>query len=71
MSAPVRSSHLRPLSKGGSVDWSGLEVTGEVNLVDGWWTAAELPIETTRRYPWPARQIGGAFAALPDPGWHL
>ncbi|MGH2799314.1 MAG: transposase [Thermoleophilaceae bacterium] len=32
------------------MDWSGLEVTGEVNLVDGWWTAAELPIETTRRY---------------------
>jgi hypothetical protein len=42
MSAPVRSSHLRPLSKGGSVDWTGLEVTGADNLVDGWWTARSV-----------------------------
>jgi hypothetical protein len=36
MSAPVRSSRFRPLAKGACVDWSGLEVTGEDNLVDGW-----------------------------------
>jgi hypothetical protein len=24
------------------MDWSGLERTGEDNLVDGWWTSAML-----------------------------
>ena len=47
MSAPVRSSHFRPLAKGACVDWSGLEVTGEANLVDGWWTSRMLPLERT------------------------
>jgi hypothetical protein len=35
MSAPVRSSHPKPLSKGGFADRSGLEVTGADNMVDG------------------------------------
>jgi hypothetical protein len=47
MSAPGHSSHFRPLSKGGSVDWRGLEVTGEDILVDGWWTLARLPHRAT------------------------
>jgi hypothetical protein len=25
-----------------AADWSGLEVTGEDNLVDGWWTSGKL-----------------------------
>jgi hypothetical protein len=29
--------------EGGSVDWSGLEVTGEDDLVDGWWTSELFP----------------------------
>jgi hypothetical protein len=47
MSAPVHSCHFRPLAKRRSVDWSGLEATGEDNLVDGWWTATELPLPKT------------------------
>ena len=43
MSAPVRCGQLRPLLEGGSVDWSGLEVTGEDDLVDGWWTSELFP----------------------------
>jgi hypothetical protein len=27
---------------GDPTDWSGLGVTGEDNLVDGWWTAKRL-----------------------------
>ncbi len=42
MSTPVRSSHLRPLSIPLPPDWSGLEVTGADNLVDGWWTSGTL-----------------------------
>jgi hypothetical protein len=42
MSAPVRSIHLRPLSIRLPLDWSGLEVTGDDNLVDGWWTSRML-----------------------------
>src|SRR5207244_1945497 len=48
MSAPVRSGHFRPLAEGGSLDWRGLEVTGEDNLVDGWWTSGKLSSQTTR-----------------------
>jgi hypothetical protein len=29
----------------GSVDRDGLEVTGEDNLVDGWWTSEKLSPE--------------------------
>ena len=29
------------------VDWSGLDVTGEGNLVDGWWTSKELSCSKT------------------------
>src|SRR5919106_1614913 len=47
MSAPVRSSHLRPFSMRDSMDWSGLEVTGEDNLVDGWWTPEMLSLQRT------------------------
>ena len=36
MSAPVRPSHSQPLVMRDSVDWSGLVVTGQDNLVDGW-----------------------------------
>jgi hypothetical protein len=28
-------------------DWSGLEVTGEDNPVDGWWTADGLSVQKT------------------------
>jgi hypothetical protein len=44
MSAPVRSSHSRPPSVRLPPDWSGLEVTCEDNLVDGWWTSAVLTV---------------------------
>ena len=42
MSAPVRSGQLRPLLMPLPPDWSGLELTGEDNLVDGWWTCRML-----------------------------
>jgi hypothetical protein len=42
MSAPVRSSHSQPLFMGDSADSSGLEVTGQNNVVDGSWTAEVL-----------------------------
>jgi hypothetical protein len=42
MSAPVRSSHSGPLSSGRSLASGGLEVTGEDNAVDGWWTCDML-----------------------------
>jgi hypothetical protein len=44
VSAPVRSSHLRPLLMRDSADWPTLEVTGEDNLVDGWWTSGDVVI---------------------------
>jgi hypothetical protein len=42
VSARVRPSHAGPLVMGDPADWSGLGVTGEDNLVDGWWTARRL-----------------------------
>jgi hypothetical protein len=42
VSARVRPSHSGPLVMGDPTDWSGLGVTGEDNLVDGWWTAKRL-----------------------------
>ena len=47
MSAPVRSSHSGPLSMRLPPDWSGLKVTGEDNLVDGWWTSEMLSLQRT------------------------
>jgi hypothetical protein len=47
MCAPGHSSPLRPLLRGGFADWSGPEVTGEDNLVDGWWTGTGLPLAKT------------------------
>ena len=47
MSAPVRSSHSRARFTGDSEDWSGLEATGEDNLVDGWWTSESLSTKRT------------------------
>src|SRR5215211_6504046 len=75
LSASVRSGHSRPLSKGGSVAWSGLEVTGEDNLVDGWWTPEMLSDDITdardalsgdvgqTREPQPGEQ-GASFSAV-------
>jgi hypothetical protein len=49
MSARVRSGHSRPLSKAGSLDWSGLGVTGQDNLVDGWWTRTSMFLQSQAR----------------------
>jgi hypothetical protein len=48
MSAQVQSSHSGPLLLADSADLSGLEMTGEDNLVDGWWTASVLTVQKTR-----------------------
>jgi hypothetical protein len=32
---------------GDPADWSGLEVTGQDNLVDGWWTSKKLSCSQT------------------------
>jgi hypothetical protein len=32
------------------MDWSGLELTGENNLVDGWWTTVTLSYWQTRSF---------------------
>ncbi len=32
---------------GNSADWNGLEVTGEDNPVDGWWTSGRLTEQST------------------------
>jgi hypothetical protein len=55
VSAPVRSGHVRPHSMRYRPAWSGLEVTGEDNPVDGWWTSVRLSVLLTplryRRLP--------------------
>ena len=57
MSAPVRSSHLRPLAESRWLDWSGLEMTGEDNLVDGWWTSEMLSVQTKAEEKWRERSV--------------
>jgi hypothetical protein len=56
VSAHVRSSHSGPLGIRDSVDWKGLDVTGEDKLVDGWWTVSKSPFWTTSFGP--ARSVG-------------
>jgi hypothetical protein len=44
-----------------SVDWSGLEVTGQDNLVDGWWTAGGVVyLVNASRCARALARIGGA-----------
>src|ERR687891_485236 len=57
MSAPVRSSHLRPLAESRWLDWSGLEMTGEDNLVDAWWTSEMLSVQTKAEEKWRERSV--------------
>ena len=60
MSASVRSSRLRPLPMRLPPDWSGLEVTGEDNLVDDWLTPATTHTARTgvsTRSPDPSRRL--------------
>jgi hypothetical protein len=45
------------------MDWSGLEVTGEDNLVDGWWTAESLSKWETP----PERILDGSFVLPTSP----
>jgi hypothetical protein len=79
VSAPVRASHSRPLCMTDSMDWSGLEVTGEDNLVDGWWTSEMLSIgaRTTcadARLPTLKRRSSGrarAWRVRRAPSWRL
>ena len=54
-SALARSSQLRPLVMPDSTDWSGLEVTWEDDLVDGWWTFRMLSSSGQPPRPRPRR----------------
>jgi hypothetical protein len=68
-SAPVTSSPLATRIPRTGADWSGLEVTGEDNPVDGWWTSARL---SAWRTPGPchgeASWRGGARRAAQSKG---
>jgi hypothetical protein len=55
VSAPVRSGHPKPLVMRDSADRTGLEVTGEDNPVDGWWTARMLT--ASRTHAWEERAL--------------